>query len=233
MATVVFDIETAALPWLDLEPGVREWLTRGARGEEYRKKKEWRSLSPYASRVIAIGMLNPDSGMGRVFYERDGGRQEHKTEDGSFEMVGTSEKEMLESFWRDLKRYQRVVTFNGRSFDGPFLAIRSAVLGLRPSRNLSGYRYRVEDHVDLLEVLTFFGATLQRPSLHVACEAFGVPSPKSQEMHGYTVGKAYREGRILEIAAYCRRDIEATAELYRRLEPTLLPVFQSSRSDPS
>ena len=45
-------------------------------------------------------------------------------------------------------------------------------------------------------------------------------------MHGYVVGDAYREGRLAEVADYCRRDVEATAALYRRLESTLLPLFK-------
>ena len=75
-------------------------------------------------------------------------------------------------------------------------------------------------------VLTFQGAAGVRPTLHAACVAFGIPSPKSAEMHGYAVPRAYREGRLSEIAEYCRRDVEATAELFRRLEPTLLPLFR-------
>jgi hypothetical protein len=86
----------------------------------------------------------------------------------------------------------------------------------------------MDTHVDLLEILTFQGAVSrdQVPSLHAACVAFGIPSPKSEEMHGYAVGDLYRQGRLQEIADYCRRDVEATAALYRRLESTLLPLFR-------
>ena len=70
MKTLVFDIETVGLPWLSLDPLVREWLTRGAEdGESYRSKKDWRSLSPYAAKVIVIAALNPDTGHGKVWYE--------------------------------------------------------------------------------------------------------------------------------------------------------------------
>ena len=132
---------------------------------------------------------------------------------------------MLTEFWTDLRRFERVVSFNGRGFDGPFLSVRSAVHGVAPSRNLSGYRYSVREHVDLMEVLTFMGTVQQKPSLHAACVALGIPSPKTAEMHGYAVGDAYAAGRLPEILDYCRRDVEATAELFRRLEGTLLPLF--------
>jgi DNA polymerase elongation subunit (family B) len=227
MKTVVFDIETVGLPWMELDPLQREALTRGAAdGDEHRAKKEWRSLSPFSARVIVVAMLNPDSGQGKVWYESADARTESASEDGLFERVGCDEKTMLEEFWTAMKRFDRVVSYNGRSFDGPFLSIRSALHGLRPTKNLSGYRYSVAEHVDLQEVLTFQGAAQGRPSLHAACLAFGIPSPKSAEMHGYAVGEAYAEGRLADILDYCRRDVEATAALFRKLEATLLPLFR-------
>ena len=172
-------------------------------------------------------MLNPESGQGKVWYEA-AERREAKSDDGFFEYVGCGEREMLVEFWTALSKFELFVSFNGRSFDGPFLSVRSAVHALQPSKNLSGYRYSVESHIDLLEVLTFYGTVSrdQWPSLHSACVAFGIPSPKSEEMHGYAVGDAYREGRLAEVAEYCRRDVEATAALFKRLESTLLPLFR-------
>ncbi len=228
MKTVVFDIETVSRPWLELDALQRGRLTRWAEDhEDFLRRKEGGALSPYTGKVIVIGMLNPESGQGKVWYEA-AERQEAKSEDGFFEYVGCGEKEMLAEFWLALSRFERFVSFNGRAFDGPFLSVRSAVHALLPSKNLSGYRYSVESHVDLLEVLTFHGTVSrdQSPSLHSACVAFGIPSPKSEEMHGYAVGDAYREGRLAEVAAYCRRDVEATAALFRCLETTLLPLFR-------
>lgn len=226
MKTAVFDIETVGLPWLDIDPLQREALTRGAEdGDEFRSRKEWRSLTPFASKVIVVAVLNPDSGQGKVWFE-SASPSVTPSPDGLFDYVGGSEQEMLEEFWTVLRKFDRVVSFNGRSFDGPFLSIRSATHGVAPSKNLSGYRYSVVEHVDLLEVLTFQGAVPGRPSLHAACNAFGIPSPKSPEMHGYAVADAYRQGRLPEILDYCRRDVEATAALFRKLETTLLPLFR-------
>ncbi len=229
MKTVVFDIETVALPWLDLDPMVREKLTRWADDhEDFLRRKQGGSLSPYSGKVVVIGMQNPETGKGIVWYESGPGRTSRPSGDGLFEYVGCGEATMLAEFWEKVGKFDRFVSFNGRSFDGPFLSVRSAVHGLRPSKNLVPYRYSMETHVDLLDVLTFYGAVSrdQTPNLHAACLAFGIPSPKSEEMHGYAVGDAYREGRLAEILDYCRRDVEATAELYRRLEPTLLPLFR-------
>ncbi|MBK9063357.1 MAG: ribonuclease H-like domain-containing protein [Acidobacteria bacterium] len=228
MKTVVFDIETVSFPWLELDPLQREKLTRRAEDhEDFLRMKEGGALSPYTGKVIVIAMMNPESGQGKVWYEA-ADRREEKSEDGFFEYVGCGEREMLVEFWTALSKFEVFVSFNGRAFDGPFLSVRSAAHALSPSKNLSGYRYSVESHIDLLEVLTFYGTVSrdQWPSLHSACLAFGIPSPKSEEMHGYAVGDAYREGRLAEVAEYCRRDVEATAALFKRLETTLLPLFK-------
>ncbi len=228
MKTVVFDIETVAFPWLELDPMQREKLTRYSEDhEDFLRRKAGGSFSPYTGKIVVVAMLNPETGKGVVWYEATG-RSEAKSSDGLFNFVGCSEKEMLTEFWENVAKYDRCVTFNGRTFDGPFLSVRSAIHGLSPSRNLLGYRYSMESHVDLLEVLTFQGAVSrdQTPTLHSACVAFGIPSPKTAGMHGYAVGDAYREGRLGEVADYCRKDVEATAELYRRLESTLLPLFR-------
>ena len=224
MKTVVFDIETVSLPWLELDPLQRGRLTRWAEDhEDFLRRKEGGALSPYTGKVIVVAMLNPETGKGIVWYEATacpdaakpstGERAARASEDGFFEYVGCGEKEMLVEFWDTVAKFDRLVSYNGRSFDAPFLSVRSAVHALSPSKNLLGYRYSIDTHVDLMD-------------LHSACLAFGIPSPKSEEMHGYAVGDAYREGRLAEVAAYCRKDVEATAALFKRLETTLLPLFR-------
>jgi DNA polymerase elongation subunit (family B) len=227
--TVVFDIETVSFPWLELDALQREKLTRRAEDhEDFLRRKEGGALSPFTGKVIVIGMLNPETGRGIVWYEAPGARAARPSEDGLFDTIACDEPAMLREFWENVDKFDRCVTFNGRTFDGPFLSVRSAVHGISPSKNLLGYRYSMDAHIDLLEILTFQGAVSrdQVPSLHAACVAFGIPSPKSEEMHGYAVGDLYRGGRLREIADYCRRDVEATAALYRRLESTLLPLFR-------
>ncbi|MFI5180172.1 MAG: ribonuclease H-like domain-containing protein [Thermoanaerobaculia bacterium] len=229
MKTVVFDIETVSFPWLDLDPMLREKLTRYADDhDDFLRRKKGGALAPYTGKVIVIGMLNPETKKGIVWYESAADRTSRPSDDGLFEYVGCPEASMLAEFWQKVEKFDRFVSFNGRSFDGPFLSVRSAIHGVPPSKNLVGRRFEFAAAIDLMEVLTFQGATSrdQMPTLHAACVAFGIPSPKTEEVHGYTVDDFYRKGRLREIADYCRRDVEATAELFRRLEPTLLPLFR-------
>ena len=226
MATVVLDIETAGQEWDALDDAQRTYLRRNARSEEELEKlPESLSLWPLTGRIIVIAMLNPDSGRGRIWYEKNDGRLEETSSDGRFKFVGDAEPVLLAEFWKAMRRFQRFVTFNGRGFDGPFLMLRSAALGIPATRNLVGYRYALRPHTDLLEAITFFGVS-RKWNLDFACKAFGVESPKEQGMDGFSVGPYYRSGRIREIAAYCRRDVEATAGLFRKLEKTLLPVLE-------
>ena len=140
-------------------------------------------------------------------------------EHGALIYRGT-EREILQEFWRYVSEGAgTLITFNGRGFDGPFLLLRSTILGVPPTRNLVPYRYSFKEHCDLLEVLTFYGVR-KRDSLHFWCRQFGIPSPKG-EMDGSGVEQAYREGRLDEIARYCLQDVQATAELYRRLQPLI------------
>jgi hypothetical protein len=227
VATVVLDIETAGHAWDSFDDAQKTYLRKNARSDEERERlPESLSLWPLTGKVIVVAMLNSDTGRGRIWYEKADGRAEEASADGRFKFVGDAEPVFLAEFWKAMRRFQRFVTFNGRSFDGPFLMLRSAALGIPATRNLVGYRYAIRPHTDLLEAITFFGAS-RKWNLDFACKAFGVESPKEQGMDGFSVGPYYRAGRIREIAAYCRRDVEATAGLFKKLEKTLLPALET------
>ena len=135
------------------------------------------------------------------------------------------EADLLREFWlrtggKDGKR-PRLISFNGRAYDLPTLAIRSAMLGIRPSRPIEGKPWERGEHVDLMDVFNFGGQARQSYKLDYWCRRFGVESPKT-DLDGSLVGRAYRDGRIQDIGEYCLRDTRATAELYRRIKPTLL-----------
>ncbi len=227
MATVVIDIETAGAAWDSFDDAQKTYLMRNARSEEERLQvPETLSLWPFTGKIISIAMLNPASRRGRVWYEKADGRTEELSDDRLFTFISDTEETFLAEFWKAMRRFQRFVTFNGRSFDGPFLMLRSAALGISVTRNLVGYRYSVRPHTDLLEVISFFGAS-RKWNLDFACKAFGVESPKEHGMDGFTVGPYYRAGRLREIALYCSRDVEATARLYEKMEKSLLPSLET------
>ncbi len=220
MAQLVLDIETVGMPLESFDQVQREYLLQWAEREEtpelqHRKREEIISqfnLYPFTAHVVAIGMLNIESQRGRVYYQAPQ-KESWRSEDNLIEYESGSEIEVLKRFWEDVRLYKQLITFNGRSFDCPFLMLRSAVLGIKPSRNLMPAHSNVE-HIDLLEKLTFRGA-IRRFSLDFYCRAFGIVSPKGR-LSGPQINQLFAEGKCREIAQYCADDVRATAELYRR-----------------
>ncbi len=221
MRTIIFDIETSAYPFESLSESQQEYLLRYAekvKDEEIKKEKiddaiRYLSLYPFTAKVVAIGIYDVDKKKSFVYYENEK-EEEWFSEDKNTHYKGLSEKEILESFWRIVEVADRVVTFNGRMFDAPFLMLRSAMLKTKPSRNLITNRYDKTFHIDLLDQFTFYGLT-RKFNLDFYCNAFGIKSPKSKGVSGMEVKTLYEAGKVKEIAAYCGDDIYATYQLFR------------------
>lgn len=212
MKRIIFDIETVGKDFDSFDKITQEYLLRWAETEEEIKEaKENLSFYPLTGEIVCIGMLNPDSGKGVVYFQSPGDTVLPFEEDGIRFQTG-DEREILELFWSAIKAYDQFVTFNGRSFDCPFIIIRSAVHKIRPSRDLMPNRYNGV-HIDLLDQLTFYGATRRRFSLDMWCKTFGIKSPKQSGITGYDVKDLFNSGRYVDIARYCLGDLIATKEL--------------------
>lgn len=213
MSRIVFDIETVGVDFTTLDEQAQEYLLKAARTSEERDAvPETLSFSPLTGQVVSIALLNPDTQKGAVYYQSPGAVSSEFEENGIIYASGT-EAEILEKFWRTIGFYQQFITFNGRSFDCPFLMVRSAINKVKPTKNLVPYRYG-DDHIDLYDRLGFFGAVRRTMSLHMWCQAFGIRSSKTGGISGYEVPRFFREGKYLDIARYCFDDIRATAELF-------------------
>jgi hypothetical protein len=213
MKRVVFDIETLAFPLETFDDVQQEYLLKFADTEE-KREQALLQLNLYAptARIIAIGMLNPETNAGKVFYQSDV-KEEFTSEDGKVGFISGSEKEILERFWGAIKHYDQFITFNGRTFDCPFVMLRSAIIGVSPTRNLVPYRYDASTHCDLLDQLSFYSA-VKKFNLDFYCKVFGIKSPKSEGITGLDLGDLFREKKFLEIARYCVGDVQAEAELF-------------------
>jgi len=220
MSRVVIDIETLGFPFESFDEVRQEYLLKFAETDAEREEAVQRlSLYPTTAQIIAIGMLNPDTNHGKVIFQAEE-RIDTFSEEEQVQFVSCSEEEILRQFWNDVTRYDQFVTFNGRGFDCPFLLLRSAILRIKPSRNLMPYRYDPSIHCDLLDQLTFYGAT-RKFSLDFYCKSFGIESPKSHGITGLDLGRLFGEKRFRDIADYCLGDVTATAELFRRWEENL------------
>jgi DNA polymerase elongation subunit (family B) len=229
MARLVFDIETTALPVEMFDEAQQEYLFREANRQPEGEPRDLKhaeiltqfNLWPFTARVICIAMLNADSSRGQVLFVADDFEPDASDEANPVQFVPCmDETELLTAFWDVAKRYEQVVTFNGRGFDVPFIYLRSAILNVPISRkDWLGYRYAVDPHCDLAEQLTFYSVSgrdgaARRFNLDFYCKAFGIESPKAQGVSGVDMNQMVAEGRFREIAEYCLRDVKATVLLY-------------------
>lgn len=213
MAKLIFDIETIGVDFDTLDQKSQTYLMDTARtSEEAEEVKNNLSFSPLTGQVIAIGILNPDTDRGAVYFD-PGATQSDIVEEKDAQYIPCTEKEMLKKFWEVMGHYDQFITFNGRSFDCPYLMVRSAVHKIKPTRNLVPYRYG-DEHIDLFDRLGFFGAVRRTMSLHMWCRALNIKSPKEGDIAGHEVGQAFKDGRSLEIAQYCYGDLVATKQVY-------------------
>jgi predicted PolB exonuclease-like 3'-5' exonuclease len=188
---LVLDIETIPDPELYSPP-------EAAAGVE-------RPFPPlYACRPIVVGVMWLDE---ELAVKRIGTIGEGKDEAG-----------MMADFADFMNtRKPHIVTWNGRSFDLPVLALR----GLRFGLNFNwyyrgeGYRYRFseEGHIDLGDVLSDHGAA-RMTSLDGAARLIGLPGKVGVD--GSQVEGLYQAGQLEALRHYCLSDVAQTAFLFLR-----------------
>lgn len=214
MNTIVFDIETIPVDYSALDERVQAYLVKFSETEEDRDKvKRQMALWAPTNMIVAIGVLSVRSQKGAVYFQDNGSGTGSYEKNGIVYRAG-GEADILKKFWNVMHSADRFVTFNGRGFDCPVLMLRSAMLSVEPSKNLMPYRYATDRHIDLLEQLTYYGAT-RKFDLDTYCKAFGIPSPKS-ETTGHDVKPLFESGKYRAIAEYCAGDLFATRQLYLR-----------------
>lgn len=225
---LVFDIETVGFDFDSMDDITKHLLTRWIKRESASDQDKYRAyltdlkkglgFSPLTGEIVAIGVFDTKQDKGVVYFQSPELETE-EFQDANFSFKPRTEKEMLASFWQGAKKYDTFISFNGRSFDVPFLMIRSAAHRIRPSINLLLNRYprvtgRGLKHIDLFDQLSFFGAMRRRGSLHLYCRAFGIRSPKAAGITGDDVRTLFKEKKYKEIAEYNSWDLLATWELY-------------------
>lgn len=220
MSKVIIDIETLGYPLESFDEVQQEYLLKFAENDSKREEAIQKlSLYPTTAQIITIGLLNPETGHGKVLFQADAPHN-YTSEDGKIQFITGTEKEILEQFWIDISHYNQFVTFNGRGFDCPFLMLRSAILQVNPTRNLMPYRYDASIHCDLLEQFTFYGA-FRKFNLDFYCKSFGIESPKAHGITGLDMKQLFEEKKFQEISEYNLGDLKATAELFIRWEKFL------------
>lgn len=227
--TLIIDIETIGENWDEMDHLTQEnlcaWIKNESKTPEELENnikvlKEGLGFSPLTGEIVAIGVHDYERSKSAVYYQTVHS-EEKKSEEGGVLYEPVTEAVMLNKFWELADKYDTFVTFNGYQFDVPYLIVRSAIHGIRPTANLMVNRYisyqrNGKIHLDLQDQLSFYGAMRKKGSLHMWTRAFGIKSPKSEEVNGHAVADLYKAGRCLDIARYNAADIIATAELYTK-----------------
>jgi predicted PolB exonuclease-like 3'-5' exonuclease len=203
-----FDIETAPIQLDALSEIKREELEQRhplVDNEETPERKLFRGVSPWYAKIVSIG----------IYYESGG------KEIINAPLYKGDEHQLLYDFFNILSKMPQHITyvsFNGKNFDVPFITLRSALYEdvVPDARFLNIRKFDNLPHYDIRDVLSKndrYGVG----NLRIACDHFGIPSPKEEGITASEVGKAFYEGRVQEIASYCQRDTYATAQLFKKV----------------
>ena len=122
----------------------------------------------------------------------------------------------LESIPKSMHNATTVVGHNVSAFDLRFLWQRYVVNGIRPHPIINMAAQAKSWDVKIYDTMTQFAGHGNRISLDKLCVALGIQSPKG-DMDGSMVNQAVIDGRLSEVAEYCKRDVKATREVYRRM----------------
>jgi 3'-5' exonuclease len=124
------------------------------------------------------------------------------------------ETEMIRAFWKLATDCNLFIGHNILDFDLRFIYQRSIIHQIKPSRDLPFARFRNAPIYDTMHEWSKWGR--EHVSLDTLSKALGIPSPK-ETLDGSKVYPYYRAGKLAEIIEYCKRDVDATRQVYRRL----------------
>lgn len=224
MPTIYLDIET--IPTTD--PELVEFLgAKVAPPKNYKKPEaiaKWWEEEGIAAREEAVGKTAFDGTYGRVIcaaYAVDGKEADVLHPD--------DERMLLDLFMHALTCAATMEYHGGRGesgvlwvghnlqFDLRFLWQRCVIHGVKmPGAFIKAVRAKPWD-TNLADTMLLWHPERDRKiSLDALCRALGVPTSKG-DLDGSKVFQAWKDGRIADIAAYCRADVEATRQCYQRM----------------
>lgn len=137
------------------------------------------------------------------------------------------EKKTLQEFWNLIDAISSVprnpqypdygvlfVGHNVMDFDLRFIYQRSIVLGVKPTMDISFARYRNYPIFDTMKEWVKWSNN--SVGLEFLALALGIPSPKDG-IDGSQVAKFFADGKVADILEYCKRDVETTRAVYRKM----------------
>lgn len=220
LSKVLFlDIETVpqTYDWKALDPRTAQLFSDKTRYEQERQEKTAEQLYAERGGILAEFGKIICIGVGSL----------HKQDDVLALRVtsfhGDDEVAVLERFTELLNKHYNteehwLCGHNGKEFDFPWIARRCVVNRIRLPKllDIAGLKPWEVGHLDTMNLWSF-GDRKAYTSLALLTHILGIPTPKD-DITGADVARVYYEDKDLErIAAYCRKDVVATAQLFLRL----------------
>lgn len=171
-----------------------------SRNETDRKKL----LNPIDSKIIAIGVKRTSKAV--VIIQSD------------------NEKKMLDEFWIELATFRKgdpsnkIVGFNVKNFDLPFIVTRSFI------NDVTIVPFNLKDVVELREQISAHTYSHTRGKLKEFAELIGVEIMK--DFDGENVAETYWAGDNQKIAAYLKKDLEITEKMSERMNKLRINEIQ-------
>ena len=198
MKTIFLDIETVPTDPSLQENGLLEAQIQLNEAELLKKL----SLSAVTAKIICIGYaVEPPVGC-------------------EVQALQGEETEIINAFWKLAADCNLFVGHNILDFDLRFIYQRSIIHQIKPSRDLPFARFRNAPIYDTMQEWSKWGR--EHASLDTLSKALSIPSPK-ESLDGSKVYPYYRAGKLAEIVEYCKRDVDSTRQVYRRLTFTKAP----------
>ena len=192
MKTIFLDIETVPTDPSLQENGLLEAQIQLNEAELLKKL----SLSAVTAKIICIGYaVEPPVGC-------------------EVQALQGEETEIINAFWKLAADCNLFVGHNILDFDLRFIYQRSIIHQIKPSRDLPFARFRNAPIYDTMQEWSKWGR--EHASLDTLSKALSIPSPK-ESLDGSKVYPYYRAGKLAEIVEYCKRDVNSTRQVYRRL----------------
>jgi predicted PolB exonuclease-like 3'-5' exonuclease len=192
MKILYFDIETVPTDQSLKEHGLLEAQIQIDEAEIIKKL----SLSAATAKIICLGYALEPSLTNTV------------------DVLEGEEIDIIKNFWKLAADSNLFVGHNILDFDLRFIYQRSVIHQIKPSRDIPFSRFRNAPIYDTMHEWSKWGR--EHTSLDALAKALGIPSPK-ENLDGSKVYPYYRAGRLGEIIAYCKRDVDSVRQIYHRL----------------
>jgi predicted PolB exonuclease-like 3'-5' exonuclease len=192
MKILYFDIETVPTDQSLKEHGLLEAQIQIDEAEIIKKL----SLSAATAKIICLGYAIEPSLTNTV------------------DVLEGQETDIIKNFWKLAADSNLFVGHNILDFDLRFIYQRSVIHQIKPSRDIPFSRFRNAPIYDTMHEWSKWGR--EHTSLDALAKALGIPSPK-ENLDGSKVYPYYRAGKLGEIIAYCKRDVDSVRQIYHRL----------------